>query len=332
MDLTRCEPSLLVQKVSLTRAGTSFNLNAEEPAEAAVLRIAAQMIRSARQHEAGIIEDIDTEFVHQYRVQIRKTRSLLGLFKKTLSLQRARLLKSELKVIGSRTNRLRDLDVFLLDQDDYRSNLPEDLHPGIKPLLNRIKRRRTAAHKQVSEALRSPGYKDQAGELLVTLQADPEFVTKQSRMAIKTLVCKKVLAQYQAICHAAAAIDADTPDEAVHPLRIECKKLRYLLELFSELFPRKQLKQPIRLLKKLQDNLGRLNGYSVQLELLLNFSRGKTISAAQLASIDGLTAVLFNKQCQKRSLVVEDIAGFTDASVKEQIQLLVRAAPKEETG
>ena len=62
----------------------------------------------------------------------------------------------------------------------------------------------------------------------------------------------------------------NTKDEMLHALRIHCKELRYLLEFFESLFPRKEIQVFVRQLKKLQDMLGAFNDFSVQEQYLLN--------------------------------------------------------------
>lgn len=306
-----------------------FKLVEAEPAEAAISRMAVKMIQLAQGQEQGIIDDIDTEFVHQYRVNIRKTRSLISLFKKSFSLEHYQLFKTELKTIGSQTNDLRDLDVFLMDQDYYRSMLPENLWPGLDQIFRRIKRRRATALKKVVNSLTGAAYQEQISHLLLTLQQPPEFVAKQSGLGISQLAGKKILAQYQQIHVDGMAIEATTPDQAVHDLRIECKKLRYLLELFAELFPVDEVKQLVKLLKVLQDNLGQFNDFAVQREFLVHFGQEKNLSADQFASINGLAAVLFNKQVNERNLVAENIALFVDQSIKNQFNYLFKINPKK---
>ncbi len=309
-------------EVETPKTTQNYRLDAEQPAEAAVGSMVQGLLRAARRYEQGMLAEIDTEFVHQYRVNIRKSRSLVGLFKKTLSSQRYLLLKSALKILGSRTNDLRDLDVFLLNENDYREMLPENLQAGLPQVFSRIKRRRTIAQKKVAAALTSDGYQAEFDQLLHTLSSKPEFSSKYSRLPIRALVSKKVLTQYRRVCAAGEAIRPETSDETVHDLRIECKKLRYLLELFSELFARKKIKQLVRLLKTLQDNLGRINDYSIEREFMVGFAQGKNLTREQLASINGLTAVLFNKQLHERSLVEANIARFTAESVSEKFQQL----------
>jgi CHAD domain-containing protein len=307
--------------VDIPQSKPRFELDEAEPAETAVTRMAVKMLQLARQQEPGMIADIDSEFVHQYRVNIRKTRSLISLFRKCFDHSRYRLLKTELKELGSRTNELRDLDVFLLDHDYYRELLPEHLWPGLELLFRRIKRRRRTACRRVAAALTSDAYLEQISSLLRELEQPAQLSGKQSPQPIKALAGKKIRKQYRAIQEDGTTIDAETPDAAVHELRIECKKLRYLLELFAELFPPKELKPLVKKLKQLQDNLGRFNDFSVQQEFLQQFARG-TRSAAQLASLNGLAAVLHNQQRHERSLLVDNIAAFIDPAVAGRVHNL----------
>ena len=150
-----------------------FELQPDEPAEQAVTRMAARMLQLARHQEQGIIADTDTEFLHQYRVNIRKVRSLISLFRKSLTAERCQLLKPALKSLGSRTNRLRDLDVFLLDQDYYRSMLPDHLQPGWERLQRKVRRRRMNEQKKIAATLAAEEYLEQISGTLRTLQYAP---------------------------------------------------------------------------------------------------------------------------------------------------------------
>ena len=67
-------------------------------------------------------------------------------------------------------------------------------------------------------------------------------------------------------------IDDDTPAARLHELRIQCKKLRYLLDFYSSLYDREAVARIIRALKKLQDNLGDFNDLEVQQKDLQAFA------------------------------------------------------------
>lgn len=120
------------------------------------------------------------------------------------------------------------------------------------------------------------------------------------------------------------SIDADTPDETVHALRLQCKKLRYLLDFFTPLFDEATIKRLITSLKQLQDNLGRFNDYSVQQLSLQAFLDGQLqgeapVSPGMIEAVGALVAIKHQLQRQERALVMEKFAGFhseeTDAIV-----------------
>ena len=73
----------------------------------------------ARSLELGIIEDLDPEYTHQYRVTLRRIRSLCLLLRELLPPFEQRILKPHLKIMMKKTNKLRDLDVFILDKSQY---------------------------------------------------------------------------------------------------------------------------------------------------------------------------------------------------------------------
>jgi CHAD domain-containing protein len=307
-----------------------FHLEAQQPAEEAILMMVLELLRLARQQEKGLMADIDTEFAHQYRVNLRKARSLLSLFKKEISPGRYRALQLPLKSMAKDTNLLRDLDVFLLDQKDYRAMLPDMFQPGLDALFNRLTRRRRHAWRKVTATLAGEDYLENVKQLEKLTKEPPDFSAPRSRTPIKKQVSRKILSQYRKIQRQGARIDATTPDEQIHELRIEAKKLRYLLELFTKLFFHDQIRQLIKALKRLQDNLGRFNDYSSQCLFLKLLIRGAN-TPAERDAISGLIAVLYSKQRNEREQVVDMIAAFSSAGIAEQFQKLFACAAAKDS-
>jgi CHAD domain-containing protein len=174
-------------------------------------------------------------------------------------------------------------------------------------------------------------YRTQMEDLTQCLQAPPDNDAPHAELPIKALVQKKVLKQYRRICRKAAALQADTPDEAIHTLRIQCKKLRYLLELFAELFPEDPMRDLVRRLKRLQNHLGRFNDYAVQGGVLREQGQGVGLCAAQRISIDGLVAVLYNRQREERGRVQDTLAAFAKTAVRRHVQALCSTEAREGT-
>ncbi|MBW6508048.1 MAG: CHAD domain-containing protein [Desulfuromonadales bacterium] len=339
--VTRTCPSAITRKFLLQRCGLNpnppatkpgFHVNPDLPTAEIVLRMVAELLSLARQQEEGLIADIDSEFTHQYRVNLRKGRSLLSLFKKELTPQLYCAIQKPLKSMAKTTNQLRDLDVFLLDQDGYRAMLPAHFHPGLEGLFKRLRGRRRKVWCKVTATLKQEEYLETAQQLEQRLKEPPDLSAPRSGTAIKKRVSRKILSQYRKIKRHDARIDATTPDDRVHEVRIEAKKLRYLLELFAELFAYDQVRQLIKALKKLQDNLGRFNDYSSQCLFLESLLRGAGIKTAERDAISGLIAVLYSKQQHERGQVVDMIAAFSDTEIAEQFQKLFTDAAAQDGG
>ncbi len=308
--------------VTVPDSRLTFDLTADEAPHAAVIKITHQLIHLAQQQEQGICRDLDTEYIHQYRVALRKARSLVSLFKNSLGPTES--LRAQLKQLAQQTNTLRDLDVFLLDGSDYLSLLPEALRPGLQKTLKRIQRRRNVQQKQIASALHSVEYAKAIQHLLTTLDQLLDNPPPSASKGIKTTVSKKIFRQYERICREGLAITADTADEAIHELRIECKKFRYLLELFGELFDRQQLKFLTKKLKQLQDILGRFNDLAVQQDFLSRIGES-THDNTQKISLNALVAVLYQQQRHERTQVENAIADFTCQEIKTHVYHLIKS-------
>jgi CHAD domain-containing protein len=64
------------------------------------------------------------------------------------------------------------------------------------------------------------------------------------------LARKFIRKRYKKVIKRGRAITEDTPYDVFHSLRIDCKKLRYLLEFFASLFPANKMILLIGQLKK----------------------------------------------------------------------------------
>jgi len=100
-------------------------------------------------------------------------------------------------------------------------------------------------------------------------------------------------------------VSRETTDEELHELRIDCKKLRYLMEFFASLFPTDKTGAAVRHLKKLQENLGEFVDCSVQLKFLheqLDAAARNGCDPSLAASLGGLMTRLYEQQEETRSI------------------------------
>lgn len=291
-------------------------ISSDETAFDAANKIIASCIPILRANEAGVIADHDTEFLHDYRIQLRKIRSVLSLFKGVYDEAQTADLKARFSALAAPTGRLRDLDVYLLEREEYSGLLPESLRDGLDELFDIFAGQRAAEHEKLSGHLRSTEYKREITRLAKLFKRAKELKPGQhAELAAHDYACDRIWQHYRKVRKAAMAIDAATPDAEIHELRIRCKKLRYLIEFFSPVFPRAALNKLLKPLKRLQEHLGLFNDYSVQQESLQAFLQnpGKGREGAGLAvaqSVGALIAVLHGRQLEERAKVLISLERF----------------------
>jgi CHAD domain-containing protein len=292
-----------------------ITLNPDAPASETTSTIIRTYIHVARENEVGIKADYDTEFLHDYRVALRKVRSVLSLFKGVYPDNDTARLKRAFSDIMQQTNRLRDLDVYLLEKRLYFSMVPESLHEGLNMMFEVFDRERHQELEGVVDMLNSELYRRAISDLARQFSRS-STLESGSRGHEQTLPFARHLIwkRYTKVCKTARRVTADTPDKEIHRLRIQCKRLRYLMEFFTPLFPEKMIKKLIKSLKHLQDNLGRFNDFSVQQRSLQAFlgdhahHHPSTIKLAE--SIGALITVLHQRQLVERDQIMANIVSF----------------------
>ena len=295
MNLAGCVPGDYSSKPNL-------NLNPEATGREATCDILKRLQDVMHQNEAGIRADWDTEFLHDFRVAIRRTRSALSQIKGVLPEDAVAHFKDEFRQLGRSTNRLRDLDVYLLEEETYRAMLPQSLQLGLDAVFSRLKSERRRALSDMVQVLDAPEYRDLMDAWTTFLQGEQSGGVRTSAVPAIVLARKFIFKRFKQVLKRGQAIGDDTPDEALHHLRIDCKKLRYLLEFFASLFPKDKMDKLIGYMKKLQDNLGDFNDLSVQQQELLTYLNGvlsRSRRADRLlcaAAIGGLIARLHGQQ------------------------------------
>jgi len=311
--------SLLLQRSGHTpRVYTlkpAFALSFETPAREAVGRIIATILTIAESNRAGIMADLDTEFLHDYRICLRKARSLLGLVKNVYPAGETERFRNQLGELARATNRLRDLDVYALTYYDHLENLPTPLHKGLARIFSRFSAERKREQRRISTHLQDHAGSSPLNDIIAEISnvsghADSAAAFQQ----IGPLVFKGILKRYRKIKAIAETITPETSDETLHQLRIACKKLRYLMEFFNELFPPDESQLLQRQLRRLQGALGDFNDSSVQQEFLLGWWHKHQAATDSSLAMGGLLTLLHQRRKESRQQIDKMLKEFTDSS------------------
>ena len=217
-----------------------------------------------QRNEQGVVSGRDPEYVHQARVAIRRLRSSFRAFAPALAPAFVKVYAPRWGELGRQLGGTRDWDVFLAETlAPLEKAFPGDA--SLARLRERSLAVQSAAQASAAVALSGQDY----SQLLLAFSAalyrhEPPTIEsgkggksggKGDLRKFARLRLQKCLAAIRRIARKPARLD----DAQWHRLRIAFKRLRYGLEFFAPLLPRKRLRRYQGRLVAIQDLLGKLN-------------------------------------------------------------------------
>ncbi len=260
-------------------------------ADAASKTVLRRLLDIMQANEHGIRNNIDTEFLHDFRVAVRRTRSALMQLKNVFPDRTQNRYRRGFQWLQQITGPARDIDVYLLKFADYQALVESPLRPALAPLRNFLQQRRTTQYRRLTRGLDSARYNKLIADWRAFLDQPPptRSAPKNAARPICDVTNERIWRLYRRAIKAGRTIDDNSPAQDLHELRKTCKKLRYMLECFHSIYPQGEIKKLIRALKQLQDNLGDFNDLQVQFDVLQQFS--KQIHAKGRAGPETLMAI-----------------------------------------
>ena len=232
------------------------------------------------------------EGIHQMRVAVRRLRSVLSALKRMLSAEHHHWLSDELRWLAGSVGPARNWDAFgatLLEPVERALPGESDL----ERLAEAAERRRHAAHDEAKQVIlsrehtatvlrlarwfESRGWRDQplsepAALLLASIGTiAPGLIDRRWRQTRKRSRRFRELA----------------PDQR-HQLRIALKKLRYTIEFLQSLFDRRDVKPFVKVLRRLQDDLGQINDVRTARQLVDEISHHADRNGVAIARAGGI--------------------------------------------
>ncbi|NKQ52039.1 CHAD domain-containing protein [Amycolatopsis sp. K13G38] len=296
------------------------------PADVAVATALLGFADAIRDNLQGTIDDVDTEFLHDLRVAVRRTRSLLKICGDLLPPRLAQRYAPRFKSVGDLTTPTRDLDVYLLELDDLARSItvgePGDLDPFGEHLREELARERRA----LVRGLRSKGFTRMLDGWRDALREVIE--NGDSPVTARQLAAERIGQVAKRVDRKARAITPESPAEHVHELRKRCKELRYVLEVFKPLCPPETFRAVLKDLKRLQDVLGAFQDGEVQSDKLRVYAKDMLESkhrppAATLLAMGELLARFVRQQHESRHELTGALEQFLGPKTHARIEELL---------
>lgn len=255
-------------------AASAVGTDRAAPATELLANVLSGFLASMRENLPGLLDDVDTEFLHDFRVAVRRTRSTLKLGRPCLPEAMRSRWEPAFKWLGDLTTPVRDLDVHELDLPTMAGWLAAADAADLGPFMAHLRRRRTSERRAMVRGLKSARFRRLLMEWELTLAqlADTPSDPKPEHLSVGELADGNIWRAYRRVARGCAAIVVDSPAEDLHSLRKRCKELRYALEVFAPVVVKAPSKRAVAELKALQDVLGRFQDAEVQRRALRGFA------------------------------------------------------------
>lgn len=295
-------------------------------------RVLARLAEAIEANWAGTVDDVDAEFLHDLRVAVRRTRSVLTAARHVLPGEKRQWFRTEFGWLGSATGPARDLDVFVIEWPSYVEPLGPATAALLEPVLADIVGRRRGEHATLAGVLRSERYRVLIEEWRLGLanRPAPPDSPKYAGKQLGGVVADLVAGAQRHLQDRGRAIRRGSPAEELHALRKDAKKLRYLLECFGGVLATRPRKAFVQQLKALQDNLGEHQDAAVHAAQLLAFSRdlhrANETSTETLLAVGKLTEHLDRRRDAARQEFAQRFAAYDSKQTARPLHELLRSA------
>ncbi len=240
-------------------------------------------------HEEGSRIGDDIEHVHDMRVATRRMRSTLRLLNEYYKPKAIRPHERQLRKIARALGAVRDLDVLIHNLQTFNQSLNEADQAVFQSIIERLDAERAYARHTLVRLLDKGDYRRFVSDYAAFLTnpgkgaysvdgAESDVQPTRVRHLLPSLIYEHLgtIRAYDAILQ-----NEPVDPAALHALRIEFKRLRYLVSLFSAVLG-SSIKDFITELKSIQDHLGTLNDLHVAQQRLTELSDELTPEAADL--------------------------------------------------
>lgn len=272
-----------------SRRAPQETLDGQMRADAGFKQVLLEIARSLEDLHPAVLADFDTECLHDFRVALRRSRSLLARADGLLPLGVFRRFGAGFAWLSGVTGPVRDLDVYVLELE-RRAAARESFACAMLPAVVAERSRR---FEKMAAALRSVRYRRLITAWARFLESPGPARTRlrDARRPLIDVAGERVYAGYRKLVRDGRTVEAGTPIERIHEVRKAAKKVRYLIEPFGDLWKQGTIRETTRRLKRFQGYLGELQDLCVQAELLRPFSSPSAASSSgDVVSVDAVCA------------------------------------------
>ena len=259
---------------------SALSATAEDAASDVLVRALVTTAERIIQLQASILDARAPEGIHRMRVELRRFRAVERVFRCAAHCTQLRRLAQRAGVFARALAPARDWDVFL---DQTIVVIAEDKYAiaGFERLKATAYAHRANAWAAASALIDDPDFSNFALDLLAMAHSRP-WRSKPLKVSADIFAVQVLDRSLHRTSEVARGIDRAAP-RSFHQLRIALKKLRYGVQLFRGLYPKKSRKPYMKAMAAMQDALGVLNDAVVAQKLANRAADGEGPKAMRAA-------------------------------------------------
>jgi CHAD domain-containing protein len=298
-------------------------LDPTEPSLHGYRRVLADLLATIDATLDGAAAGDDPEELHDLRVAVRRTRSVLRDAKGVIPAEVRRHHQQGLRWLGGVTGPVRDLDVMAEGWAEAVAPLGDEAGV-LDGLRDDLARARATAQEGLAGELRSARCDEVLGAWRAWL-ATPVVPEGRGAKPLGPVVATRIAKAEHRVRRRGRHVGSGASAERLHRVRKDAKRLRYLLDCFGGLFPERERDAYVDRLKALQDDLGAHQDAVVHGAILRDLARGRATTHAdpdELIALGRLLGGLDQRAAEARAGAAGHLAALEDAHLDRLLRPL----------
>lgn len=258
----------------------------ERPPEEGARLLALRHLDQAAAAFPRLQDGADSEALHDFRVALRRLRSCLRSYGSWLDDSLPKKLRRRLKDLAAATGPGRDTEVQIEWLRGRSRHLGSHHRVGLAWLLGRLEERMRQANEEMAGIIphRFPRLEEALRKRLSTYRTEVHLDASAVRPTLAEATAAILRRQASELQSHLARVDGPEDEEEAHEARISAKRLRYLLEPFTEELP--EAASVVKHMKGLQEVLGELHdAHVLEKELAVSLEVAASERARRLLEI-----------------------------------------------
>ncbi len=311
--------ALLTQDELKPQKYVKLSLTKDDTVEQVLTELVQHSLDHLQMNETVTLATDDPEGVHQMRIALRRLRASLRLFKSTLPKDQYGWIAAEAKWLMTELSAARAWDVFA---DEFLAPVAQLYggDQGFDALMAAVEQARQQSRRRAREALGTERYTEFLLHLSAWLSSQAwrdQPVTERTTRLLDPIGdhCVKLLQKRDRNVRRQGRDIANLSETALHELRLAVKRLRYAVDFFESLYPKKQAKAYRKHLAGLQSGLGYLNDVAVADQLLRELGAADNELSNPAWAYAGGIAIGWHRHAAiaAKDRLVKDMAAFLRA-------------------